>query len=59
MELGGFVYPILCPLSACVARTEEEEEFYKLLPANKADHLCQHTVMMFEQNSYHNGNDAA
>ena len=20
---------------------EEEEEFYKLLPANKADHLCQ------------------
>ena len=22
-------------------KEEEEEEFYKLLPANKADHLCQ------------------
>ena len=24
-----------------VLNAEEEEEFYKLLPANKADHLCQ------------------
>ena len=24
-----------------IAEEEEEEEFYKLLPANKADHLCQ------------------
>ena len=25
----------------CLSRCAEEEEFYKLLPANKADHLCQ------------------
>ena len=28
-------------LSVDLAHEEEEEEFYKLLPANKADHLCQ------------------
>jgi len=35
-----------CLISADVAgahciEEEEEEELYKLLPANKADHLCQ------------------
>ena len=24
---------------------EEEEDFYKLLPANKAGHLCQHMAI--------------
>ena len=27
---------------------EEEEEFYKLLPANKADHLCRRVQRQFD-----------
>ena len=42
-------------LSAAFWRQEEEEEeFYKLLPANKADHLCrtQNHISMVCCNSY-------
>ena len=33
--MGGDAY------SEWMEEEEEEEDFYKLLPANKADHLCQ------------------
>ena len=41
---GGGACNMASSLAGClnsVGCEEEEEEFYKLLPANKADHLCQ------------------
>ena len=41
MPVNNWTGPGASLLFASSNQKEEDEEFYKLLPANKADHLCQ------------------